>query len=50
MFRALQNSTMEELSELISTSPKTLYKTIKTGKLSAYRLGGIRLEPMEIAD
>lgn len=30
-------------------SPKTIYKAIKTGRLPAYRLGGIRLDPTEVA-
>lgn len=41
--------TVEELSVLLSTSTKTLYKSIKAGKLPAYRLGGIRLDPREVA-
>jgi excisionase family DNA binding protein len=42
--------TVEELGRLLSMSPKTLYKSIKAGRLPAYRLGGIRLDPHDVAD
>ena len=41
--------TVQELSKLLGKSPKTLYKAIKAGKLPAYRVGGIVLDPVEVA-
>lgn len=42
--------TVESLGILLSTSPKTLYKAVKAGRLPAYRIGGsIRLDPSEVA-
>lgn len=40
---------VDTLSKLLSTSRKTLYKAIQAGHLPAYRIGGIRLEPSEVA-
>ena len=43
--------TVDELGNLLNTSPKTLYKAIKAGHLPAYRVGGsIRLDPKEVAE
>jgi excisionase family DNA binding protein len=43
--------TVEELSRLLTLSPKTLYKAIASGKLPAYHIGGAkRLEPSEVAE
>jgi len=43
--------TVEELATMMSQSPKTLYKAVKTGRLPAYRLGGsIRLDPHDVAE
>ncbi len=43
--------TVETLGNLTSTSQKTLYKAVKSGRLPAYRVGGsIRLEPAEVAE
>jgi excisionase family DNA binding protein len=42
--------TVDELSKLLSMSGKTLYKAIKAGRLAAYRIGGIRLDPHDVAD
>jgi excisionase family DNA binding protein len=42
--------TVEVLGRLLSASPKTLYKAVKSGRLPAYRIGGsIRLDPFEVA-
>lgn len=43
--------TVEELATIVSQSPKTLYKAVKTGRLPAYRIGGsIRLDPHDVAE
>ena len=43
--------TVEALSKLIATSPKTLYKAVASGHLPCYRIGGaIRLEPSEVVE
>jgi excisionase family DNA binding protein len=42
--------TVEELGRLLSMSAKTLYKAIKAGRLPAYRVGGIRLDPYDVAE
>jgi excisionase family DNA binding protein len=43
--------TVEELAELTSISPKTLYRHIKLRKLPAIRIGGcVRLNPSITAD
>ena len=42
--------TVESLGKLLAMSPKTIYKAIKAGRLPAYRLGGIRLDPAEVAN
>lgn len=43
--------TVDELGRLLNTSPKTLYKAVKSGRLPAYRVGGsIRLDPTEVAE
>lgn len=40
---------IESLGILLSTSPKTLYKAVKAGRLPAFRIGGsIRLDPSEV--
>jgi excisionase family DNA binding protein len=39
---------VEELSTLLGISVKTLYKTIKAGRLPAYRIGGIRIDPQDV--
>jgi excisionase family DNA binding protein len=41
--------TIEQLSTLLGVSAKTLYKSVKSGRLPAYRVGGIRLDPQEVA-
>jgi len=34
---------------IVSASPKTLYKAIRAGRLPAYRVAGIRLDPTAVA-
>lgn len=41
--------TVDELAGLLNASPKTLYKAIRAGRLPAYRVAGIRLDPAEVA-
>lgn len=41
--------TVEELAAYLNASPKTLYKAIRAGRLPAYRVAGIRLDPAEVA-
>ena len=41
--------TVDELAGLLSASPKTLYKAIRSGRLPAYRVAGIHLDPAEVA-
>lgn len=42
---------VDELAELTSVSPKTIYRMIQRRKLPALRIGGsIRLNPKEVAE
>ena len=40
---------VDELSRLLGVSSKTLYKAVKAGRLPAYRVAGIRLDPSDVA-